>query len=127
MFQLAPRLKDYIKSLRGKVIDVKRRPVIEDRPSPMDYDKFLNHQQMEYKVERVIVVEIPEREFDRIAEMRNWYENNIDGYDITRFDKIIKDHHWEKELREEDSRLAELYDQYKVMLTLLDDRQYNRK
>ena len=82
---------------------------------------------MEYKVERVIVVEIPEREFDRIAEMRHWYENNIDGYDITRFDKIIKDHHWEKELREEDSRLAELYDQYKVMLTLLDDRQYNRK
>ena len=116
---------EYIRSINGKVLDVKRRPVFEKR-KPGDWDAQ-QCSTMDVAVEQVYIVEIPERELDQISHMRDYYRRNMQGFDIDRFDRIIKNDLHEKHLRETDPRLNELYEQYRVMLALIDNREYNQK
>jgi len=121
---MATEVEALLKSMRMKVVGQKRQAVYDDRFWAVDEPLSTT---VEYRTENVYVVEIPEKELETMVDVRNWYKDNLSGYNIERFDQMITDHYHERNLRAQDPRLKELYDQYTVLLALISDRQYLTK
>lgn len=122
------RVKDWIESVRGKIKGIERRPYYPPVPA-VDY--AMMHEEAlrptELPVEYVYIMEIPEKELDAMLELRDWYDRNLNGFDITKLDEIVREYYHEKQLREEDPRLKELYEKYETMLALITHRKFRLK
>jgi len=119
------KIKNWVESVRGKILGHERRAVyrtINDVIGVDDHGTDLTMSRM--PTEEVLILEIPMRELEHMSDVQNWYLQNIGGFSQDRFSKMINDHFQEKSLRESDLRLKDLYDKYKVMLALISERKY---
>lgn len=121
------KIEEWVSRVRGRLIGEKRRTVHRD--VPLDYAMQQGITAMEatafVETETVLVVEIPVRELESMAETEDWYKRNIQGFSMERFDKIIRQDQIEKSLREKHPGLEEAWEQYQIMLALCNDESFN--
>ena len=121
------KINDWLHYVRGKFITEKRRDVVQaksiDWQSPDSMRDFASNYQIE--TETILVLEIPVRELESIAKTQEWYQANIGGYSMEKFDHIIRNKHMEESLREKHPGLQEAWEQYQVLLALCSDQTFN--
>ena len=129
--QVAYNIDQWVKHVRGNVIDLKRRPVPQIRGVPMHWvdEHVASWTAMDYnktvKTEEVMVVEIPVRELDSMAKTQEWFSDNIGGYSMAKFDHIIRKNAMDESLREKHPGLQEAWENYQIMLKLCDDQTFD--
>ncbi len=120
------RIREWLHYVRGRAVGEKRREVYWNVPD----DVWLNPDVMEsitapvIETEDMMVLEIPVRELASMSETQEWYQQNIGGFPMERFDKIIRDKHNEEFLRKEHPGLQECWEKYQVMLALCSDKSF---
>ena len=120
------KVKQWVLDVRGKIVGEKRRPVHRQVPISWMSDSEVEQMAMVNSVEteNVLVVEIPLRELESMAETQDWYQRNIGGYSMAKFDHYIREQHIEKSLRKQHPGLQDLWEKYQEMLILCDDKTF---
>jgi len=120
------RIREWLNYVRGRAVGEKRRSVYWNVPD----DICLNPGVMEsttapiIQTEDMMVLEIPVRELASMAKTQEWYQQNIGGFPMERFDKIIRDNHNEEYLRKQHPGLQDCWEKYQVMLALCSDKSF---
>lgn len=119
-------INNWVRRVRGKIIDEKRRPIYRSVPISWQegaLDKIDITTSVE--TEHVLVLEIPIRELESMSGVEDWYERNIGGYSMDKFDHQIRQKFKEESLRKKHPGLQELWEKYQTMLALCDDDTFN--
>lgn len=117
------RIQEWLHRVRGHHVGEKRRAVYQTLPYDwMDAsckdDALKFYGEIEIETEDMLVLEIPVRELATMSKTQEWYQQNIGGYSMEKFDKIIRDKHNEEYLRAKHIGLQEAWEQYQIMLGL---------
>ena len=120
------KIREWLHYVRGRAVGEKRRQVYWNVPHEACYNPDImdNMTAPVIETEDMLVLEIPVRELASIAQTQEWYQQNIGGYSMERFDKMIRDHHNEEYLRKQHPGLQESWEKYQVMLALCSDKSF---
>lgn len=123
------KIYDWVSYVRGKIVGQKRREVYNSIPvewvnPDSDLGMEIHNYHTQITSEDVFVVEIPVRELSSMAETQEWYQRNIGGYDMTKFDRLLRDKHFEEQLRNNNEGLQQAWEQYQIMLNLCSDKTF---
>ena len=123
------KINEWLQYVRGRVVGNKRRQVYYNT-IPVDWiskerlvDMAINEPSIQ--TEDMMVVEIPVRELATMTQTQEWYQQNIGGFPMERFDKIIRDKHNEEYLRKQHPGLQESWEKYQIMLALCSNKSFN--
>lgn len=120
-------IKEWLRCVDGVIVGNKRKvtykPIIFD-PKYRNMDRWFEEDESQFecnvdmKDEDVCVLEIPRRYLLSMQETQEWYTKNASGMTVDRFDKIIRHHFEEKQIRETHPGVRESWEKYKIMLAL---------
>lgn len=124
------KINDWISRVRGKIVGQKRRQLYRSMPVELinpdsDLGMEVCMASAEITTEEVLVVEIPVKELTTMSNTQEWFERNIGGYSMDKFDKIIREGYFEEDLRAKHPGLQEAWEQYQIMLKLCSDQTFN--
>lgn len=125
-------IKEWLRCVDGVIVGNKRKvtykPVKFD-PKYRDMEKWFDETTYEATIdvrdEDVCVVEIPRRHLISMQETQDWYTKNSQGFTPEKFDRIIRSHFEEKQLREMNPAVKEAWEKYKVILALCSKTNFN--
>lgn len=120
------RIHEWLHYVRGVVVGQKRRAVYQTMPAEwMNCNPYDQLDSPVVETEEMLVIEMPVRELTTMAKTQEWYQENIGGFPMEKFDKMIREKHNEEFLRDEHPGLQEAWEQYQIMLALCRTESFN--
>lgn len=120
------RIDEWLNSVRGRAVGNKRRQIYHyDIPLEwLSREQTCDINTVDIQSEEMMVLEIPVRELASMSETQEWYRQNIGGFSMGRFDKMIRDKHSEEYLRKNNEGLQDAWEKYQIMLALCSDKTF---
>lgn len=124
-------IEAWLKMVDGRIVGNKRKTVYHS-PEPTSYSNAIDPadqirtQTMNIRDEEVCVVEIPRRSLLSMYETQQWYSRFASGMSIEEFDKIVRAHYTEKQIRAANPAVQKAYEQYQILLNLTHPGPYNK-
>lgn len=123
------KINEWLQYVRGSLVGNKRRQVYYNTiPVEWVTDENLQDTSItapKITTEDMMVIEVPVRELATMTQTQEWYQQNIGGYPMDRFDKMIRDKHNEEYLRKQHPGLQDSWEKYQIMLALCSDKTFN--
>ena len=120
------RIDEWLNYVRGRSVGQKRREVYHHN-IPLEWlsrEQTCDMNSVDIHSEEMMVLEIPVRELASMSQTQEWYQQNIGGYPMDRFDKMIRDKHNEEYLRKQHPGLQDSWEKYQIMLALCSDKTF---